>query len=221
MTWTLNHRFLGLFSYKSKSAQFEWSFEWQYFGPCVRKITSWCVIWIAQFKWRSGPSFELRNSIYESRCNFAYTRSKIQSFEWSFKLRNSNDHSNCALLLSCKNGLRHIRTLHPKIFHFISLIPRLSHRLSYLTFRTISWSWNSSTNYFMARAFLRIHFHNTHESYVCRAKCRVCGTVKSELGQWVRINIGCARLKRNLDLISVFHCQCPRAQLLAAHTKLA
>ena len=35
---------------------------------------------------------------------------------------------------------------------FISLIPRLSHRLSYLTFRTISWSWNSSTNYFMARA---------------------------------------------------------------------
>ena len=25
--------------------------------------------------------------------------------------------------------------------------------------------------------------HNTHESYVCRAKCRVCGTVKSEVGQ--------------------------------------
>ena len=25
--------------------------------------------------------------------------------------------------------------------------------------------------------------HNTHESDVCRAKCRVCGTVKSELGQ--------------------------------------
>ena len=48
--------------------------------------------------------------------------------------------------------------------------------------------------------------HNTHESYVCRAKCRVCGTVKSELGQWIRINIGRARLKRNLDLISVFHC---------------
>ena len=60
--------------------------------------------------------------------------------------------------------------------------------------------------------------HNTHESYVCRAKCRVCGTVKSEVGQWIRINIGRARLKRNLDLISVFHCHCPRAQLLAAHT---
>ena len=35
-------------------AQFEWSFESQYFGPCVRKITSRCLIWIAQFKWRSG-----------------------------------------------------------------------------------------------------------------------------------------------------------------------
>ena len=34
----------------------------------------------------------------------------------------------------------------------ISLIPRLSHRLSYSTIRTISWSWYSSTNYFMARA---------------------------------------------------------------------
>ena len=29
--------------------------------------------------------------------------------------------------------------------------------------------------------------HNTYESYVCRAKCRVCGTVKSELGQWIRL----------------------------------
>ena len=38
------------------------------------------------------------------------------------------------------------------LFSIISLIRRLSHRLSYLTFRTISWSWNSSTNYFMARA---------------------------------------------------------------------
>ena len=104
------------------------------------------------------------------------------------------------------------------LYYIISLIPRLSHRLLYLTFRTISWSWNSSTNYFMARAFLRVRFHNTHESYVCRAKCRVCGTVKSKLGQWIRINIGRARLKRNLDLISVFHCHCPRAQLLAAHT---
>ena len=98
------------------------------------------------------------------------------------------------------------------LVYFISLIPRLSNRLEY------SWSWNSSTNYFMARA-LRVRFHhNTHESYVCRAKCRVCGTVKSELGQWIRINIGRARLKRNLDLISVFHCHCPRPQLLAAHT---
>ena len=69
------------------------------------------------------------------------------------------------------------------------------------TTQMASWSWNSSTNYFMARA-LRVRFHhNTHESYVCRAKCRVCGAVKSELGQWIRINIGRARLKRNFDLI--------------------
>ena len=102
------------------------------------------------------------------------------------------------------------------IFDIISLIPRLSHRLSYLTFRTISWSWNSSTNYFMARA-LRVR-SESYESYVCRAKCRVCGTVKSELGQWIRIKIGRARLKHNLDLISIFHCHCPRAQFLAAHT---
>ena len=63
-------------------AQFEWSFEWLYFLLCVRKLTSRCVIWIVQFKWRSGPSFELRMSNYTSRCNFAYTRSRIQSFEW-------------------------------------------------------------------------------------------------------------------------------------------
>ena len=113
-----------------------------------------------------------------------------------------NFESNCSLCI------------HRRIAAFISLIPRLSHRLEYFSFRTISWSWNSSPNYFMARA-LRVRFHhNTHESYVCRAKCRVCGTVKSELGQWIRINIGRTRLKRNLDLISVFHCHCPRAQLL-------
>ena len=36
-------------------------------------------------------------SNYTLRCNFAYTWSKILSVEWSFKLRNSNDNSNCAL----------------------------------------------------------------------------------------------------------------------------
>ena len=48
-------------------------------------------------------SLKLRNSNYASQCNFAYTRSKILSFEWSFKLRNSNDNSNCTLFLSCEN----------------------------------------------------------------------------------------------------------------------
>ena len=101
---------------------------------------------------------------------------------------------------------------YPLLVLIISLIPRLSHRLEYFTFRTISWSWNSSPNYFMARA-LRVRFHhNTHESHVCRAKCRVCGTVISELGQLIRINIGRAWLQRNVDLISVFHCHCPCAR---------
>ena len=57
---------LWLFSHESKSAQFAWSFEVRIlndhsndgiFGPCVRKFTSRCVIWIMQFNWRSGPSF--------------------------------------------------------------------------------------------------------------------------------------------------------------------
>ena len=80
--------------------------------------------------------------------------------------------------------------------------------------------WYSSTNYFMARAFKRPFWVIIHKNPMCvaRAKCRVCGTVKSEVGQWIRINIGRARLKRNLDLLSVFHCHCPRAQLLAVHT---
>ena len=43
-------------------AQFELSFEWRYFGPCVCQITSWCVIWNTQFKWRSGGVFQLRIS---------------------------------------------------------------------------------------------------------------------------------------------------------------
>ena len=41
----------------------------------------------ASLKNTSRPPFELHNSNYALQCNFAYTRSKIQSFEWSFKLR--------------------------------------------------------------------------------------------------------------------------------------
>ena len=47
---------------KEQSAQFEWSFQRQYFGPCIRQITSRCVIWNAQFKRRSGGVFQLRIS---------------------------------------------------------------------------------------------------------------------------------------------------------------
>ena len=98
-TWTV-------ISHESKSAPFEWSFNWQYFWPWVRKITLRCIISNAEFKWWSGPSFELQISNYASRRNSAYTRSKIPSFEWSFKLRISNSNSNCALLLSCENNHR-------------------------------------------------------------------------------------------------------------------
>ena len=52
--------------------------------------------------------FELHNSNYELRCKFVYTQSKILSFEWSFKLHNLNDHSNCTLLLSCENTLGYV-----------------------------------------------------------------------------------------------------------------
>ena len=38
------------------------SFEWRYFGPCVRKFASRCVSWIAQFKWQSGGVFQWRIS---------------------------------------------------------------------------------------------------------------------------------------------------------------
>ena len=89
-----------------------------------------------------------------------------------------------------------LNILHSEPFHDHEIVPP-----------TISWLVR------YASVFIIIHMN-----LVCRAKCRVCGTVKSELGQWIRINIGRARLKRNLDLISVFHCHCPRAQLLAAHT---
>ena len=95
---------LGLFSHESKGAQFKLSFELRNLNDhsndgildrVVRKITLRCIIWNAQFKLWSGPSFELRISSNSSRCNFAYTRSKIPSFEWSFQLRNSNYASRC------------------------------------------------------------------------------------------------------------------------------
>ena len=42
-----------------RNAHFELKFGRRYFGPCVRQITSRCVIWNAHFKWRSGGVFKL------------------------------------------------------------------------------------------------------------------------------------------------------------------
>ena len=54
ISWSKGSRYTETVFTREQSAQFEWSFKWRYFGPCVRKITSRCIIWIAQFKWRSG-----------------------------------------------------------------------------------------------------------------------------------------------------------------------
>ena len=45
-----------------RNAHFELKFKRRYFGPCVRQITSRCIIWNAHFKWRSGGVFKLRIS---------------------------------------------------------------------------------------------------------------------------------------------------------------
>ena len=65
--------------------------------------TAKCVFWILirnahfelEFEWRSGSSFEMCILNYALRCNLAYTRSKIPSFESSFELRISNYASRC------------------------------------------------------------------------------------------------------------------------------
>ena len=58
--------------------------------------------------------------------------------------------------------------------NIISLIPRLSHRLSYSTIRTISWSWYSSTNYFMARALRVRSEFIIHMNPMCVAQSAAC-----------------------------------------------
>ena len=74
---------LRLFSHESKSAQFEW-FELRNLNDhsndgildrCVRKITLRCIIWNAQFKWRSRGVFQLRISqiTQRNRCMNALT----------------------------------------------------------------------------------------------------------------------------------------------------
>ena len=87
----------------------------------------------------------------------------------------------------------------------ISLIPTLSHRLSYLTFRTISRSCvGTPTITWLPCVYAYVYI--MHMNPMCVAQSAARGTVKSELGQWIRITIRCAQLKRNLELISVFHC---------------
>ena len=99
--------------------QFELSCEWRYFGPCVRKFTSRCVTWIAQFEW----SFEFRMTVFWTLCTQNYIAMRdlncaIQMTVWTiiwiaqFKLRiamwfgvhgpkyrHSNDNSNCSILM--------------------------------------------------------------------------------------------------------------------------
>ena len=73
---------IDCFHNESKSAQFEWSFE-----LCNLNNHSNDGILDRVYAKLHHVWFELRNSNYESQCNFAYTRSKRTSFEWSFKLR--------------------------------------------------------------------------------------------------------------------------------------
>ena len=153
-------------------------------------------------------SFRVQNSKYVSTQVYLFqSGSKFQVYiftsislsEW-FKIPESGSFDNTNI-----KTLYHSYQDCPIDFHIWHSVPFHDHEI---VPPTISWPVR----------YASVLSHNTHESYVCRAKCRVCGTVKSELGQWIRINIGRTRLKRNLDLISVFHCHCPRAQLLAAHT---
>ena len=90
--------------------------------------------------------------------------------------------------------LKSIHILVNGLINFISLIPRLSHRLSYFTFRTISWSCVSSPTI----TWLPVRYASVyiiHMYPMCVAQSAARGTVKSELGQWIRITIGCARIE--------------------------
>ena len=84
------------------------------------------------------------------------------------------------------------------LFIIISLIPRLSHRLSYVTFRTISWSWNSSPTISWPGRYASLYIIHIYPTCVAQSAAR--GTVE------IRMTIGWAQLKHNHDLISVLHC---------------
>ena len=75
----------------------------------------------------------------------------------------------------------------------MSLIPSLSHRLLYVTFRTFSWSWVSSpTNTW----FPCVRFIHNYTWFQCVS----CKLPRSTVE--IRITNGCAWLKHNLHLIS-------------------
>ena len=81
------------------------------------------------------------------------------------------------------------------MFAFISLIPWLSHRLSYVTctFRIISWSCvNSPTITWLPMRYASIciiHMYPMCVAWFCK----------------IRITIGCTRLKHSLNFISFFN----------------
>ena len=58
-----------------RNAHFELKFGRWYFGPCVRQITSRCIIWNAHFEWRSRGVFQLRISqiMHRNHCMNALT----------------------------------------------------------------------------------------------------------------------------------------------------
>ena len=91
----------------------------------------------------------------------------------------------------CSSGYKFIL----KWFKMISLIPRLSHRLEYFTFRTISWSWNSSPTISWPVRYASVYIIHMYPMRVAQSATR--GTVE------IRMTIGCAQLKRNHDLIGV------------------
>ena len=82
-----------------------------------------------------------------------------------------------------------------------------------VTFRTISWSWNSSPTI----SWLPVRYTSVyiiHMYPMCIAQSAARGTVE------IRMTIECAQLKCNLDLISVLHCHV-RAHSSWLHNRLA
>ena len=96
---------LRLFLHKSKSAQFELSFE-------LRNLNYHSIDGIfdrVYAKLHRDAWFELRNSNdgpdHHLNCAIQITHRDVILRTHGPKYYHSNDHSNCALLLSCENSL--------------------------------------------------------------------------------------------------------------------